>query len=591
MKRRSALVALLMTALALTGCTGFQTTGEVAPGLEIEELPPLDSAFDPDGPQNGATPEQIVRGFMQAASSPDGDWSIARTFLTPEVATEWVPSQNTLVDELSKRVYSTLNEPTPTPTAGQPTPAPDKGATDPVDTPSPTPSPSGTTTIIVEFSAIANVDAHGVYRAADAGVTRLEFVLNQSSEGDWRIQTPPQGVIIDKFSFENVFKSFDVTFFDPTWRYLVPDTRWFPEVTGVRDVVNGLLAGASPWLLGAVTTAVPQGTRSGGSIPVDADGKATITLSGIDGIDSETAGRIKLQLLASLRNAGVRDIALMNSTREFTSPIASVPSIDLKQQAIVLVDGVVGIQTTTGFDEIAELTVALGGIATTSLEVSESAGVGTALITDGSVVRLYAGREPATIDARDGLIAPTIGPFGDIWTAQKSDSNSLMVTMPGGRAVELQSALADLTSITSMQISRDGTRLAVAGTIGSQNSVFVFGVIRDTDGVPTGLGDAYKIRDLRIGAAISLAWLDSATVGLVVPDENDTAIVVQPLAGPYSTTRAPDDIVSIAGGSDPSTMWIRQNDGTLFTSRGTSWPVVSEDIAVLARQQGAAVEQ
>jgi len=47
----------------------------------------------PDGPTTGATPDQIVRGFIRAGAGAgfDDDHAIARSFLTLNVKDDWQP--------------------------------------------------------------------------------------------------------------------------------------------------------------------------------------------------------------------------------------------------------------------------------------------------------------------------------------------------------------------------------------------------------------------------------------------------------------------------------------------------------------------
>ena len=49
--------------------------------------------FIPNRPQPGATPQQIVEGFVDAGSGPGvaGRWDVAREFLAPSLAKTWVP--------------------------------------------------------------------------------------------------------------------------------------------------------------------------------------------------------------------------------------------------------------------------------------------------------------------------------------------------------------------------------------------------------------------------------------------------------------------------------------------------------------------
>ena len=71
-RRLLALLAAMMTVLALTACSGLPTSGSVNPGLPQEDVPEApDFLFQPNSPQPGMTPQQIVQGFVDAATSPE----------------------------------------------------------------------------------------------------------------------------------------------------------------------------------------------------------------------------------------------------------------------------------------------------------------------------------------------------------------------------------------------------------------------------------------------------------------------------------------------------------------------------------------
>ena len=571
MTRWRGVAILTVVLLALTGCTGFQKSGEVTVGLEIGEIPPVDFAFTPSGPQAGAEPREIVQGFLDAAIAPDGGWKAAKQFLSDEFATEWDPAAGTVVDTASRR------------TVVDPEPRPDS-------TPDVVPDASEFTTISIMVTAVATVDATGVYTASESAQIQLDYELETQSDGQWRITAAPDGVLLDRFSFDTAFDNYDLAFFDPTWSFLVPDTRWYPRVTAARDIVNGVLEGASPWLAGAVSTAVPDGARALASIPIDANFVANITLSGADSMNADTIGKLKLQLTESLSGANVRDIVLSSSTRELTAPMASATPTTVSLRALVGTEDGFGFFTPDGLDAVDDLEQSALAFPVASWEMSEAAGHGVALSKSGEVVRISSTMsESVTVDVRPGLIDPTIGPFGDIWTVPATAPDDVTITMPGGGATQLPGAMAELTQVSHMQLSRDGTRLAVVGLVGSQTELLVYAVLRSADGTVLNLGKGHRIRDLRSAEVQSLSWVDDAAVGFVVAGETDTTITVQPLSGPAANTRAVADVVDIAGSSDPATIWIRTSEGKLYSSRGNTWTLGGSGILVLARQQGPAV--
>ncbi|MGO2521271.1 MAG: LpqB family beta-propeller domain-containing protein, partial [Microbacterium sp.] len=99
-RRGPAMVTLALFAVLLTACAGLPMTGDVTVGLAREdvELPPDISQIAAE-PLEGASPEQIVEGFLDAALTPTDGWQIAREFLSPELAETWRPSAGVTIDE------------------------------------------------------------------------------------------------------------------------------------------------------------------------------------------------------------------------------------------------------------------------------------------------------------------------------------------------------------------------------------------------------------------------------------------------------------------------------------------------------------
>ena len=86
-RRRGILSAIVaVAALVLSACAGLPVSGPVNPGLSAgTDAGSPEFLFRPDEPQPGATPEQIVEGFIRAGSGPGpaANWEVARMFLAP----------------------------------------------------------------------------------------------------------------------------------------------------------------------------------------------------------------------------------------------------------------------------------------------------------------------------------------------------------------------------------------------------------------------------------------------------------------------------------------------------------------------------
>ena len=271
--------ALAVLAL-LAGCASIPTGGGVttvqvsADDLE-DPLPTL-----PEGPRPDAGPEQIIADFLIAGRGPQDNYAVARQYLTDDFRTTWRPGARVLISS--------------SPIA---------------------PNALADNTWSVDISASAAVDGEGRYQSAlPADAYDLTFGLIKDGDGQWRINSAPDGTVAPTDSFASIFDSYEVYFFDPSFDYLVPDLRWFRSgSTAVRSIVDAVLAGPSETFgEGALFSAFPAGVRRGDTEPTIDAGVATVSLSsGAAAGSTTTHRRMEQQLLQSLRSvASVRDVEI-----------------------------------------------------------------------------------------------------------------------------------------------------------------------------------------------------------------------------------------------------------------------------------------
>ncbi|MHB1474634.1 MAG: hypothetical protein ACYCV4_13625, partial [Dermatophilaceae bacterium] len=91
--RRAATCVSVVVAAALSACGGLATDSPVQQGSQVGEAAVQPVRVQPDGPYPGATPEQIVRGFLRAGAGAGfgDDHAIARSFFAPNVKDQWLP--------------------------------------------------------------------------------------------------------------------------------------------------------------------------------------------------------------------------------------------------------------------------------------------------------------------------------------------------------------------------------------------------------------------------------------------------------------------------------------------------------------------
>ena len=249
-RRRLVLAVLALVPLLLTSCglplpDGVQSAGQVQAG---SDEPQQQLKVIPPSPQTGASPEDIVLGFLAAQRSPDDDHKVAREFLAP--GAEWDDEQGAVVYTGRRFV--------------------DDEDTDPFS-------------FDVRYDTIARVAPTGAY-TLDATTVVASYTVAQMESGEYRLTSVPPGLHLTTQARERSFTGYDVYFLGRAAdgsgsTRLVPDRVFLPVTASVEDaLVAALLRGATPPLRPAVATAVPPGT--GLASPVDeSDGIVTVDLT------------------------------------------------------------------------------------------------------------------------------------------------------------------------------------------------------------------------------------------------------------------------------------------------------------------------
>lgn len=564
-RRMLSTVAMLAVALAVSACAGLPTSGDVYEGRQgDEEVEAPDFSFIPDRPQPGATPEQIVDGFIRAGSGPAEDWARARLFLAAEIRESWRPEAGVTIDLQAVR-----------------TPDPGSDEVDPAQTES---------AVSLTVTPVANVDETGVYSLAEADSTQtLPFRLEKQADGEWRIIEAPNGVVLDQNLFPSVYRHYSLMFFDPTWKFLVPDVRWFPPSTVATEISKQLIAGPAEWLQGAVVSGFPESVElAPASVPVVSSVAEVSFNPDAQTLDSDTLDRMQTQLAASLAPTGVTEVRMSAGGSPLPATLVPTRSTTVAASPLVLTDAAFGF---LGGEEIVELPGLSDAMmrvspAPVSAQVSADRDFVAVRIEGAGVFRVEQVVPMIPLDTRAGLIDPTVDPFGYTWSVPKNSPAELAAFDGAGGSIDLPATWTGATQVTAMAISRDGTRIAALLTVGGRTQAWVGAVIRNTSGVPQSV-EAPVLLGAPLVAAAGIAWLDAATVGVLAGAGEDLVTIEHPIGGPSVETEAPSSAVSIAGSNQPTTVRLRGADGALYVRRGSNWQQISTGIGVLATQQGS----
>jgi hypothetical protein len=513
--------------------------------------------FIADSPQAGASQEEILRGFIDAASSPREDYATAREFLAPKIQSTWEPDLNVVVDEAAQRSYVSADE----------------------------------TSMLLTVAPVAEVNAEGEYTEFSTRTPLTQGYSFTKVRDEWRISVAPNRVILDQQRFNDVFGSYALTFFDPSWSYLVPDLRWFPSrtSTGTR-IVKALLEGPSPLLAGAVTTAFPEGTTlTKSAVPVVGDVAQVDLGSEVSEADDVTLQRMQAQIAGSLTGVSAINsvsVTVNNNAGEIPALTLTPPRAD--PRALVLAEKGFGfLSSGDALEPLPGISDQVESLQPDAVVVNAEHSIAAARTADGVFAIRSSATEPLRVDARPGLIAPSLDTFGYIWSVPASEPGSLLVSRADGSQAAVQTSWPEASSILSLAVSREGTRVIALVRVGDEPRLLVAGIQRDRDNLPVALGDP-QVLAVGTGTAVTSTWVDDLTVAtLTTAGDGTTDVVTQVIGGQSEVLQGPAGAVSLVAGSGLRQLRAVVIGGNLTALRTSAWQVVGSGVALIATQLGS----
>lgn len=502
MNRLATLIVVL--ALALVGCSGVPTEGPVErvsaapgrlnPGVEIAPAPP----------DRNAIPITVVEGFLHAMASYQPDYSVARTYLTAEASKAWSPGAGV-------RIYAEGN-----------------------------PVVATETTATLRAPVVGSLDAQGAYRQSTETIDH-DFGLVRDAEGQWRINTPPAGLLISEYLFSSAFTRVTPYFYAPGGRWLVPDPRFYPRGAGAFEgAAQAVVGGATVWLAPSVEPAPPD-------IALE---RATVSAAGVVRIelrrgagDLDDAQRIALatQFVWSFRSfesvvavsvgwAG-EDPWLVEPYGQ-TIPVTGFPEADpAPRQGSRQLFGLEGgriVRVMEGPTGTGNVQVAPGVVAATHAAVRQDALLAAAVTGDRSSLELAPLSESVLrpIGASIGLRRPQFARQGSLWV--NNDAGELAVVTPQGEWTNLYVEGFGEGRVEAFRISPDGLRIAlVVQRPGGQQ---VFGLARIQHEGPATVVDGWREVNVATGSlaqftVLDVGWRAADSLLVLVDDGRSTSIL------------------------------------------------------------------
>lgn len=549
-----AVALLLGPLLLLSGCASIPSNGETGVISVEDQAQRVQSEVEPEGPIEGADPNSIVRGFLAAGAGHADDFAVARSFLTDDFAKDWEPESSVVVmpggadfDTITSEVSSDQQS------------------------------------ISMSLPVDATLDSQRVYREErdDTEVDR-DFTLRQVN-GEWRISSAPQGLVLTASSFATVFDSYPLYFFTPGYEHLVPDTRWFiRSSTTATQVMSELLAGPADRLSGAVITAMPDGAHLDPRSVTVSNGIAQVGLDeSAQGLDDDTSGRMLDQISTTLRGlSSTNAVEVTTPAGPLTSDPGDSAAVGVRVDAppVVIADGTLARLDETRLDPIPDLPEL--GDSPTDPAVSLDDSTYAYLASDGEELHriLPDGGGDAVLRAEeDGLAGPSFDLHGSVWSAQREQGGTgeVLVFLESGDAIDLTVPWLSDRTVEAVQVSRDGTQLAVLSqTARGATRIDVIGIVRGVDGVPTGVSAG---EPQRVGAGFDsirdLSWAGSDSLVILAAEAqaDDAQPYVAPVSGPADSLGDVPGGSSITATSDARSIRLSTSAGELYSFSADTW--------------------
>ncbi len=507
------LVGLVLALSLLGGCVSLPSGGSVSTRPADGPVGEGAGTFDytPAGPRRGAPPQNIVYDFLRAMEAAPQSTAVAREYLTDEARARWFPERSTLVYDTQVLDASTGGE----------------GA------------------YVLRLDGTYRLDDRGSWLGRAGGDDGIDYGLSLVRQrGEWRIDNPPDSLLVTRQHFESRYQQYLLYFFDPTGEVLVPEPTYLPYgEQAPATLVRRLLRGPHPRAEGVLRTYIPVGTEHTLSVPVSAGGVADVGLNRqLLQLSGEQRQRALAQLAWTLGQVtGVESLRVtvggeplgipgagnplsVSSFSEYDPAIhwASREVFGIQDGRVVALsadaDEVVG---RFGADEYALRSIAVDLAGEQVAGVSED-GTTVVLAPRGrTLAEAPPPEETRVVHTGTDVLPPSWNVFDELWLVDRTSRGVAVSVAVGDRVSPVRAPGLARLDVSAFVVSRDGTRVVAAVDGQDGDHLAMMRVLRTEDGRVRGLTRPVElplaqpgpdeIRDLAWRTPAGLAVLTTAT--------------------------------------------------------------------------------
>ncbi|MFF0072453.1 LpqB family beta-propeller domain-containing protein [Streptomyces sp. NPDC005494] len=589
--------------VVLAGCGAMPVTGDVK---AVDASQPGDSQVQVYAvpPREGATPSEVVDGFLESMTSDDPDFRTTRKYLTVEASRTWQPSEGTTVlSKAPNRTGPTIHDKV---------------------------RRSTETTYVLNGEQVASVDEQSSYRplVPSEYSQTLHLVREKGADGkqEWRIDLVPDGLVLGQSDFKRLYRSVNKYYFaagrTDTEPALVADPVYVRNRTDpvtrmdtATQTVRTLLAGPSNWLRPVVDSRFPAGTalkRGVTSLAPDDQNVLKVPLNKKADMAGPGACRMMAaQVLFTLRDltsARVGQVELQGTH----GPLCSLGADEAQEYVSDKVSGapdsqyfvddkghvqrIPGSSKGSGDPEPVIGPFGDGTVAMSAVGVSRDEQLAAAVSENQQqlyVSSLVEESEPAapvvTSNApkpADRLSAPSWDGNGDLWVADRDPAGPRLLRLADGAGKPQEVAVPGLDGgrIEALRMSADGVRIALRVSKDGHTTLHFGRVERHGSGED----EQVSVEDLRRAApqladVTAISWSGRSRLVVVGKEEGGVQQVryVQADGSTSSSAVLPgvNQVTAVAASDDEQLplMADTESDGIVKLSPGDNWQTVLKE--------------